>query len=210
MKTIFVITIGVLTGVAGSIRFFHLHPTSTRERVVPRGDGDIFEHQGFTHYALALPYCKGKAVADMASGTGDGTKMLRDGGARQVDGYDYKPLGQRYVMDFEKESWSTHYDVIVSFETIEHLGNPDFFLGNVERTAGLFLVSTPYGEHNTNEFHKQHWTLAELQHLIDAHFKCRYSYQAPDSAEIISKAPMPHGTLVGVCDPLPMSAKTPF
>jgi hypothetical protein len=213
VKAFSVIAVGLLLGIGGAFLFLRHAPRGeydsyknqpTRERLIPRREGDIFERQDFARYEWAIPFCKGKTVADMASGTGDGGRLLLKNGAAVVDGYDYKPLGQKYLLDLEKQSWTKHYGVIVSFETIEHLGNPDFFLGNVQRTADLLLVSTPYGEPNTgyhNEFHKQNWTLEELKRLIDGRFSCEYKYQSLSSAEIVSTPSLPHGTIVAACTP---------
>jgi len=173
------------------------------ERITP-GDHEtnyVVERTHLDRYNWAVPYCKGKTVADMASGTSYGTKILERGGAISVEGYDYKPLGQKYVMDFEKQSWSKHYDVIVSFETIEHLANPEFFLENVRRSANLLLLSTPYGEDHRNAFHKQFWTLPELKELVERHFTCEYSYQSDFAAGILQAPMLPRGGMLAACRP---------
>src|SRR5579864_4391328 len=59
-----------------------------RERVTPGQYNDIYERMSVARYKWAVPYCKNKTVADMASGSGYGTKILLNGGATSVDGYD--------------------------------------------------------------------------------------------------------------------------
>jgi hypothetical protein len=173
-----------------------------RERVRPGEFDDIYERQHLARYNWAAQFCKDKSVADMASGTGYGSKILEKAGAKEVDGYDYQPLGQKYLFDLEKQSWMKHYDVIVSFETVEHLSNPDFFLSNVQRTSDLLILSTPYGETGGNRFHKQFWTLPQIKALLESRFRCEYHYQAPLLEPILNTAsPGTRGTILGVCSP---------
>lgn len=143
---------------------------------------DVIEREHIARYEFAKPYCEGKTVADIASGTGFGMEILRTV-ATHVDGYDKEDLGQEFIIDLDHEAWSKQYDVIVSFETIEHLKNPDFFLENVRKTASTVLVSTPLGEEKgwaANPYHEQVWTAAEIRTLLDSYFSCKYHYQVDE------------------------------
>ncbi|HSB16780.1 MAG TPA: methyltransferase domain-containing protein [Bryobacteraceae bacterium] len=153
----------------------------SEERIEIRGKREltIIDREHKVRYEFAKQYCAGKTVADIASGTGYGMGILRTV-AKSVEGYDREPLGQKFIIDLEKQAWSEHYDVIVSFETIEHLANPEFFLGNVQKTAKMLLLSTPLDERKgwaTNPYHKQVWTDASIKKLLEEFFRCEYYYQ---------------------------------
>jgi SAM-dependent methyltransferase len=70
-------------------------------------------------------------------------------------------------------------DAIVSFETIEHLHQPDAFLAECRRLlapGGTLVISTPnrpvYGLHAANNpFHHHEMTEAEFREALAAHFK---------------------------------------
>jgi 2-polyprenyl-3-methyl-5-hydroxy-6-metoxy-1,4-benzoquinol methylase len=169
-----------------------------RERVVLGEYGDEVEREHVARYEFARGYCADKAVADIACGSGYGSDILRQVAA-SVDGYDRVPLCGNIVLDLEQEAWHTFYDVIVSFETIEHLANPDFFLGNVARTSPRLIVSSPIGEFmGYNPHHKQTWELPQFKALLEPRFQCRYFYQ-----EGVSIAETPTAAVsfvIAVCD----------
>jgi len=148
-----------------------------RERVTPGEFNDHVEREHIARYQFAKRFCVRKRVADIACGTGYGLKILAETAA-QVDGYDKEPLCGNEVLDLEEASWTKPYDVVVSFETIEHLANPEFFLENARRTSGLLVVSSPIGEfRGYNPHHKQVWTLPQFQGLLQKYFRCEYYYQ---------------------------------
>ena len=71
------------------------------------------------------------------------------------------------------------FDVIVSFETIEHIVEHEAFLREVDRLlapGGLFIISSPnrpeYSDRTgyKNEFHVKELDRAELKALLDPHF----------------------------------------
>jgi hypothetical protein len=148
-----------------------------RERVTIGEYNDQVEREHVARYRFAAQFCAGRRVADIACGTGYGTNMLARV-AESVVPYDIEPLCGNELIDLEREGWQHRYDVIVSFETIEHLGNPEFFLVNARATSKLLIVSTPVGElKGYNPYHKQVWSLREFQRLIEKHFRCEYYYQ---------------------------------
>lgn len=154
-----------------------------RERVTLGELNDRVEREHVARYEFAKQFCTGKTVADIACGTGYGTAILRQVAA-SVDGYDKELLCGNRTIDLEKESWGTPYDVIVSFETIEHLANPEFFLGNARRTTQLLVVSSPIGEfRGYNPHHKQVWDLPQFQALLEKHFRCSYFFQEAENIQ---------------------------
>jgi 2-polyprenyl-3-methyl-5-hydroxy-6-metoxy-1,4-benzoquinol methylase len=148
-----------------------------RERVTPGEYNDHVEREHVARYEFAVPFCRGKSVADIACGSGYGSRILSRI-AKEVHSYDKERLCGNDVIDLERESWNGHYDVIVSFETIEHLANPEFFLDNARKTTGLLIVSTPIGEfRGYNPHHKQIWTFPEFKRILDRYFQCDYYFQ---------------------------------
>jgi len=142
----------------------------TGERVVP---DDMHEKatiysEHLIRYAMALRYCAEKDVLDIACGTGYGTHMLESvsdkvtGGDNDKETLEYarKNYGlDLKLIDLEVQPitkvFKKKFEVIVSFETIEHLKDPQFFLRNVKGALapkGLFLLSIPVS--NRSEFHK--------------------------------------------------------
>ena len=119
-----------------------------------------YEH--WHRYRYAVPYCAGKVVLDIASGEGYGSALLAEHAA-EVCGVDlsveavehaaraYPRPNLRFVAGSAAEipiPGEHLFDVVVSFETIEHLDQPsqDSFLREVRRLLkpdGVFLVSTP-------------------------------------------------------------------
>lgn len=148
-----------------------------RERVTPGQYDDDTEREHVARYKWARRFCEGKTVADIACGTGYGINILRET-ALSVDGYDKENLGGWCrIIDLEKETWNGVYDVIVSFETLEHLANPEFFLENVAGTCKRAIISTPLDESPGNPHHKQHWSFDQAKALLEQHFACEYFFQ---------------------------------
>ena len=154
-------------------RFF----SPVRERVHIGEFDDIVEKEHLIRYEFARDYCKGKTVADIACGTGYGTKILKEV-ATSVHGYDKEPLCENHIIDLETEFWEKEYDVIVSFETIEHIENYNFFLENIWKSAKQLVVSSPVGEFaGYNPYHQQVWTLSEFKKHLEKFFSCKYFQQ---------------------------------
>ena len=172
-----------------------------RERVRPGEFGDYVEREHVARYQFATRFCRNMRVADIACGTGYGMHILRTV-AVEVDGFDKEPLCGNFVIDLEKTSWEREYDVIVSFETVEHLSNPEFFVENAWKTAKELIVSSPIGElRGYNGFHKQTWQTEEFQALLEARFECEYYSQ--EGEEIRPGLIRPVGFLIAVCKPKP-------
>lgn len=140
-------------------------------------------------YRFATRFVAGKRVLDVASGVGYGCEMLKAAGASEVVGVDYSPEATRYaaaryasrqphylVGDAESLPFGDgQFDVVVSFETIEHLPRPQRFLQQVKRVLrpdGLLIVSTPNRGVFTegNRFHLNEFTFDELQDCLSRSF----------------------------------------
>jgi hypothetical protein len=190
-------TVMIVTVAWFAYKVYAGRPT-TPERLTLRGDGNIYERQHLARYRWAQERVRGLRVADIASGTCYGMEMLRKS-AVSVAGYDREPICGNHVIDLEKQAWPEKYDVVVSFETAEHLANPEYFLANARSSAPVLLFSAPVGEAHGNEHHKQHWTGSELRGLLEREYgSCKYWHQAFDGDKI-ETGPTEAGYLIAQC-----------
>ena len=164
----------------------------TGERFTPECVREIwYEH--WHRYAFAMPLCRDKRVLDAACGEGYGSDLLA-GVAAEVLGLDIsetavaharKRYGNRDKLHFEAGDASALgfddacFDVVVSFETLEHLEAQDRLVAGfarVLREDGLLLISSPdkrtYSEIAgfRNEFHVRELYREELLELLGRHF----------------------------------------
>lgn len=162
----------------------------TGERFVPGLIGEI-ETEHVSRYVFASALCAGKRVLDIACGEGYGSAMLAQV-ASDVVGVDideasvahaaasYGREGLRFeVGSCEKiPAKKGSFDVVVSFETIEHIEDHAAFLREVRRVlrpGGVFVCSTPdrsvyrVGQEK-NPFHKKEMTAAEFEELLSKRF----------------------------------------
>ncbi len=152
--------------------------------------GHIIYDEHIIRYALACTLIKEKEVLEIACGSGYGSNMLARAGAKKVLAMDIdaqavnkaKGKYQKENLEFRQgnaekiELADASVDTIVSFETIEHLGNPEKFLSEAKRilrTDGVALISTPNYEvsKNKNPFHIKEYTEKEFAQLLKKYFK---------------------------------------
>jgi SAM-dependent methyltransferase len=130
----------------------------TGERFTSAISGQI-EIEHFHRYLYARELCYGKDVLDVASGEGYGSALLAQV-ATSVTGIEiareavdharasYQSANLRFLEGDARQLpiASASFDVVVSFETIEHIAEHDSFLQEVRRVLrpnGVFIVSTP-------------------------------------------------------------------
>ena len=131
-----------------------------------------------SRYAFAAPLCAGKRVLDVACGEGYGAFMLAGQGATEVIGVDIaeeaiSAARDRFAcgcVEFlvgdaldlpDLLGKRAPFDVVVSFETVEHVSDPHRFLNGIRRVlapGGVILVSCPNDALETargvtNQFH---------------------------------------------------------
>jgi SAM-dependent methyltransferase len=147
-------------------------------------------------YDFARPYVEGRTVLDFGCGTGYGTAGLAEVAA-DITGVDIAPEAveharARYQGDtlrfetigsiettdlpFEDDT----FDVVVSFQVIEHVDAVDRYLSEIRRVlrpGGTFLCVTPDrtlrlfpGQQPWNEFHVTEYAPAELGTLLSSTF----------------------------------------
>ncbi|MEP6942907.1 MAG: class I SAM-dependent methyltransferase [Betaproteobacteria bacterium] len=164
----------------------------TGERFTPEVGGAIwYEH--WHRYAAMLPLVRGLRALDAACGEGYGSWLLA-GSAREVIGVDIDATAighaaQRYAgkanLRYVRASCTdlpiadACIDLIVSFETIEHLDGQDAMLAEFRRVlapSGVLIISSPnkaiYSDETgyANEFHVRELTREELSAALDAKF----------------------------------------
>ena len=164
----------------------------TGEQVVPgEVDPDLFnEHRA--RYLFAQQFSSGKKVLDAACGTGYGSALLGEK-ATVVFGVDISSDAILYARQHYRGTNlhfgrcdclalafpSGWFDVVVAFEIIEHLENPEAFVAELRRVlppAGVLLLSTPnrlyYTEERgeVNPFHQHEFSYSELQQLLSSLF----------------------------------------
>lgn len=139
-------------------------------------------------YEFALRHAAGRRVLDAASGTGYGSRILMlPGGASEVVGVEIDPRAADYATRRHGQPGVTFiaadatdvpfpdrsFDLITSFETIEHLLDPTSLLDEFSRLlrpGGSLILSTP-NERGLTEFHHQSFT----RHDLDAMLRNRFS-----------------------------------
>jgi SAM-dependent methyltransferase len=163
----------------------------TGERYVPEMRGQIY-YEHLHRYALALSLASGKDVLDVASGEGYGTALLATV-ARSVVGVDIDApsvafAASRYIsmnMAFKRGTAidlplaDASVDLVVSFETIEHLAEHERMLGEFKRVLrrnGHTIISSPnklvYSDARgySNPFHVRELYFNEFRDLLRAFF----------------------------------------
>jgi ubiquinone/menaquinone biosynthesis C-methylase UbiE len=176
---------------------------STGERMVPgKTDAQVFwEH--IYRYRFAAKFVHGKRVLDIACGEGYGTAALGKAGAVKTIGVDISAEAcahgrKKYGIDTRVGSAeqipleNASVDVVVSFETIEHVPHPEVFLDECKRVltpGGQLVISTPDREtyhqvNSNNRFHCSELSYDEFVDMCAKRFKSmRYFSQRPYSAE---------------------------
>jgi SAM-dependent methyltransferase len=174
----------------------------TGERMVPgKADSYTFwEH--IYRYRFAAPYVEGEKVLDIACGEGYGSAALLRAGAATLIGVDVsreacEHAALRYgietrVGDATKIPLEDAcVDIVVSFETIEHVARPDLFLDECVRIlapGGQVIISTPNRDSYRecaphNPYHLKELNEEEFVALLRARFaKFQMYTQRPNSA----------------------------
>lgn len=175
----------------------------TGERLIPDkmkpSNGMLLEHMARYHFSI--PYLHGR-VLDLASGSGYGTQIMAKLAKKKVSeviGIDvsteavryassryYHPLVHYYqgnATDPNLQDQFGTFDVLVSFETLEHIKEESQFLDNVYQLLkphGTLILSTPFGQGRGKPcglpFHVHQLTVKEFRSLFEG-----YGYQQVQS-----------------------------
>jgi SAM-dependent methyltransferase len=168
----------------------------TGERYLPNTASAQMSYEHWHRYLVASQFVSGKTVLDIASGEGYGCDLLART-AIKVVGVDADPTAVEHASrtygrantEFHCGSVSNipiegrhNFDVIVSFETIEHVDEETqlAFLSEVKRllkSDGLLLISTPnkkfYSDKSNynNEFHKKEFYENQFLEFLSRSFR---------------------------------------
>jgi len=164
------------------------------ERVVPGKTPYSVYLEHISRYIFAASLIQDKTILDVACGTGYGVDFLVKSGARRAVGVDISIEAINYAQDrfgrdksvsfvcadgIELPCVDDFFDIVISFETIEHIRQYGRFLfecRRVLRKDGLFICSTPNRrvfspsvEKPPNPFHVKEFWPEEFCRLL-----CRY------------------------------------
>lgn len=155
------------------------------------------EKEHLDRYKFAQNYTLGKRVLDMACGSGYGSFLIAtEGKADMVIGVDldrdairygnhrYASSNvERYVADATQFRAEEKFEVILSFETIEHVPDYELLLKNYARNLkedGFLLISTPINKVTTsdlkNPYHVIEWSFFDFHKLIEKYFSIEEIY----------------------------------
>lgn len=167
-----------------------LRTVSHPERIVPDETEPGIVALHLKRYAFARPLCEGRDVLDAACGTGYGSAFLAEAAAHVV-GVDASEGALAYargrygrdniefaMMDVQRlELPDASFDTACSFETIEHVADPERAIAElvrVLRPRGVLVVSTPHAPVTThapaNPFHTVELSRADFEALLRRHF----------------------------------------
>jgi len=168
------------------------------ERWIPGFTDYPTEDSHKKRYELACRYTENKSVLDIACGAGAGAFMLAGEGkagfvlALDIDKDALRYASHRYKNDkikFENGDASSFikenaFDVIVSFETAEHLQDTAGYFANMNRSLksdGLFWVSTPIADqyldmHPRNPYHVREWGFEAFQEEVSKYMNIKEVY----------------------------------
>lgn len=167
----------------------------TGERMQPAESDPYTFWEHIYRYAFAARLAPGKRVLDVACGAGYGSAALQSAGALSVLGIDNSAEACEFahrvygvdacVANAESLPLGDGtFDLVVSFETIEHLAQPLRFLDECRRVlcqGGTLVLSTPnkacYRQITPNNpYHAHELEAAEFDHECRARFPTTVMY----------------------------------
>jgi 2-polyprenyl-3-methyl-5-hydroxy-6-metoxy-1,4-benzoquinol methylase len=189
------------------------------ERITPDTfEWDLLYVEHAQRYEFFTPFCKGRSVLDAACGAGFGSELLFRGGAASVLGVDLSQeavdfashrysgsKGIRFLAgDCEAlETLNEKFDVVISFETIEHLKHPERLVEGARKVLnpnGLFICSTPNilrhslapGNTFVNQYHLSEMHYADFEALLGKFFRIHSRFYQDESGAYIRHRALAH------------------
>ncbi len=164
----------------------------TGERMVPCQSDAATELYHWQRYLYFRPWYDGAKIVDAASGEGYGTAFAAvyadsalgidisgEAIAHANNRYPHAEFAVRDVVGFDY----SEADLVMSFETIEHVPDPVALLRAYGQCPGRIVISTPnrkthspgneFSDKPINSFHTVEWTPNEFAELVRAEFPDR-------------------------------------
>ena len=159
------------------------------ERFVPEEmHGQLVEAEHVVRYTWATQFCAGRRVLDAGCGIGYGAQMLAaaaavevaavdiaaaviEVAAARVDGVDFQ-VADLAALPYDR----ARFDVVVCFEAIEHVPEPDVVLDELSRVlapGGVLLISSPNRGRYVpgNPHHHHEYQPRELEAALRTRFR---------------------------------------
>jgi SAM-dependent methyltransferase len=161
------------------------------ERIVPGEAEPGVDALHFKRYDFAAPFCDGRRVLDAGCGVGYGAARLAKEAASVV-GVDVSEEAIAYAQTHYAASnvsfaamdvsalalGDASFDVVCSFETIEHVDDAERALGELARVLnsdGTLVISTPQVKRTTtspaNPYHHVEFARNDFEALLRRHFE---------------------------------------
>lgn len=165
----------------------------TGERILLEKESPLMIARHFCAYRFAKDFVDGKTVLDIGCGEGYGSHYLA-GFAKEVAGIDY----DKAVIDYAKNKYRINnlifytvgikelhsiknkFDIVCSFQVIEHFQDTEMFLENIKlllNPDGILICSTPNkldaspkSDTPFNRFHVKEYLISEFKELLGRHF----------------------------------------
>jgi 2-polyprenyl-3-methyl-5-hydroxy-6-metoxy-1,4-benzoquinol methylase len=165
----------------------------TGERMIIGKSDRATEKQHLARYQFVKKLAAGKRVLDAGCGSGYGSHILSEV-AESVTGIDIaaeaiecasKNYSRSNLSYLNVDATNTglpdqSFDMIVSFEVVEHIPDPGAYLSELKRLlkpGGSLVISTPNrlltspgSEKPFNPFHVYEWTMDEFKGILAEHF----------------------------------------
>lgn len=165
------------------------HLEFTGERMIPESSDKHTFLEHIYRYRFAKNFVRGRRVLDIACGEGYGSAALIRAGASSLVGVDISPEAcnharRKYGVDARVGDVTNiplpdrSVDLVVSFETIEHVSNPAKFIDECARVLtrdGTLIISTPNRDtyrhiSGNNPFHCSEMCEEEFVGLLRSRF----------------------------------------
>jgi ubiquinone/menaquinone biosynthesis C-methylase UbiE len=171
------------------------------ERCIIGLTDDVLSNYHIKRYEFASNFIGGKKILDIACGTGYGSAFLKNAGALKVTGIDISEEAIEYArkhfsapdIDFQVGNATNilsvgdeSVELIVSFETIEHIKEYENYLKEMRRVLknnGMIILSTPNKkfsspdtEKPTNPYHFIEFYMDEFTELLGRYFSSVITY----------------------------------
>jgi len=166
--------------------------------IIEAGQLSPYWGEHVARYVFALPYVENKNVLDIACGTGYGLGFLKSK-AKRVTGVDVDVEAAREARrecsenatvllgdGLELPFFDSSFDVVTSFETLEHVHERGRFLEElcrVIRPDGRLILSTPNANYTrpvdgrpSNPFHVFEYTPRELKAELSEYFEIEFQF----------------------------------